>query len=95
MRNHWGIEPDCFWSLDAQFGEDAQPWLTTGRALLVVGVRRLMAYNVLQWARKRHLRRRDAAGDLTDPPSWKSLFRWVQQALRLPQDLPTRPQPAD
>ena len=95
VRNHWGIENDCFWSLDAQFGEDDHPWVTTGRALLVLGVLRLMAYNVLQWARKRHLRRRNASGGLTDPPSWKSLFRWVQQALRLPLDLPTRPQPAD
>lgn len=50
VRNHWGIENDCFWSLDAQFGEDDHPWVTTGRALLVLGLLRLMAYNLLPLA---------------------------------------------
>ena len=95
VRNHWGIENDCFWSLDAQFGEDDHPWVTTGCALAVLGLLRLMAYNLLQWARKRHLRLLLRSGRLADPPSWKSLFRWCQQALRLPLDMPTRPQPAD
>jgi Transposase DDE domain len=95
VRNHWGIENDCFWSLDAQFGEDDHPWVTTGHALLVLGVLRLMAYNLLQRARKGHLRRRLGARRFTDPPTWKQLFRWVQQALRLPLDPPAGPMPAD
>ena len=94
VRNHWGIENDCFWSLGAQFGEDDHPWVTTGRALSVLGVLRLMAYNVLQWARKRHLRHALPSGRLTDPPSWKSLFRWVEHALCLTLDPAAGPQPA-
>lgn len=94
VRNHWGIENDCFWSLDAQFGEDDHPWATTRHALLVLGLLRLMAYNVLQWARKRHLRHALPSGRLTDPPSWKSLFRWVEHALCLPLDPAASPQPA-
>jgi len=95
VRNHWGIENDCFWSLDAQFGEDHHPWVTTGHALLALGLLRLIAYNVLQWARKCHLRHQLRSGRLADPPSWQSLFRWVQQALRMPLDPPQVPQPAD
>jgi predicted transposase YbfD/YdcC len=95
VRNHWGIENDCFWSLDAQFGEDDHPWVTTGHALPVLGLLRLMAYNLLQWARKRHLRTRWPSGRLADPPSWKSLFRWCWQALRMPLDPSAGPLPAD
>jgi hypothetical protein len=94
VRNHWGIENDCFWSMDAQFGEDDHPWVTKGHALLGLGVMRLMAYNLLQWARKCHLRRPVQGGRFTDPPSWKQLFRWVWQALRLPLDPSPGPVPA-
>lgn len=94
VRNHWGIENDCFWSLDAQFGEDDHPWVTIGHALLGLGVLRLMAYNVLQWARKRHLRHRVGLRRFTDPPTWKQLFRWVWQALRLSVDPLPGPVPA-
>lgn len=84
IRGHWGIENDCFWSLDMQLHEDAAPWCTQGRALEVLGLLRLMAYNLLQLARKRHLRPRDSAGGVAAPPAWRRLFEWVRQALRLP-----------
>ncbi len=84
VRGHWGIENDCFWSLDMQMHEDAAPWCTQGRALEVLGVIRLMAYNLLQLARKRHLRPRMPTGAPGEAPAWRRLLEWVRQALRLP-----------
>jgi hypothetical protein len=84
VRGHWGIENDCFWSLDAQFREDDRPWCSQGRAAENLGLLRLMAYNLLQLARKRHLRPRRDAGGWEEPPAWRRLFEWVRQALRLP-----------
>jgi predicted transposase YbfD/YdcC len=95
VRGHWGIENDCFWSLDAQFGEDALHWVTTGRCIEVLGLLRLMAYNLLQLCRKRHLRPRPLGGPVAPPPSWQQMFRWVWQALRLPLPPPACPMPAD
>jgi hypothetical protein len=94
VRNHWGIENDCFWSLDVAFGEDSHPWATQGDAVAVLGLLRLMAYNLLQLARKCHLRVSQGSGRSTDLPSWAQLFRWVGQALRLPLDPPWGPVPA-
>lgn len=93
VRNHWGIENDCFWSLDAQFGEDSHPWATQGQAVEVLGLLRLLAYNLLQLCRKRHLRLR--RGTMADLPSWQQLFRWVWQALRLALAPSAGPSPAD
>ena len=84
MRRHWGIENDCFWTLDVQWHEDALPWCTQGRAVEVLSWLRLMAYNLLQQARRRHLRRRDAAGRREAAPAWRRVFAWVRQALQRP-----------
>ncbi len=94
VRGHWGIENDCFWSLDTQFGEDSLPWVTTGRAVEVLGLLRLLAYNLLQLCRKRHLRPRRPQGPVAAPPAWQQLFRWVWQALRLPVNPLSCPGPA-
>ncbi len=83
VRGHWGIENDCFWSLDTQWNEDAVPWCSSGRAVEIVSWLRLMAYNLLQLARKRHLRPRRENGQLDEAPPWSRLFQWVRQALRL------------
>lgn len=84
VRRHWGIENDCFWTLDVQWREDALPWCTQGRAVEVLSWLRLMAYNLLQLARRTHLRRRDAAGVREPPPAWRRVFAWVRQALQRP-----------
>lgn len=84
VRGHWGIENDCFWSADMQWHEDFSPWCTRGVAVEVLGLLRLMAYNLLQLARKRHLRPRHPDGKLAPPPAWRQVFDWVRQALRLP-----------
>jgi predicted transposase YbfD/YdcC len=91
VRGHWGIENDCFWSLDTQWKEDAVPWCSSGKAVEVLSLLRIMAYNLLQLCRKRHLRLRDHNGRLGAPPPWRNLFAWVRQALRLdfePDSLP-------
>ncbi len=83
IRRHWRIEDDCFWSLDMQWHEDALPWCTVGPAVEILGLMRMMAYNLVQLARTRSLRPRGPNGHNAPLPSWRSLFRWVQQALRL------------
>ena len=83
VRAHWHVENNCFWSLDTQWKEDALPWCSAGRAVEVLGLMRLMAYNLVQLARVRSLRTRRADGRRPPPPAWQSLFRWIRQALRL------------
>lgn len=38
VRLHWGIENDCNWTFDTQFGEDAGAWCTQNKATLVLGL---------------------------------------------------------
>jgi len=91
IRGHWGIENDCFGTLDLQWDEDARPWCTHGEALAVIGCLRVMAYNLLQVARKRHLRRRARDGRLAPAAAWRRIFEWVRQALILPTLLAPSP----
>jgi predicted transposase YbfD/YdcC len=84
VRGHWGIENDCFWTLDTQWHEDAVPWCSQGLAVEVLSWLRLMAYNLLQFARRAHLRLRDAEGTQEPPPPWRRIFDWVRQAWRRP-----------
>jgi hypothetical protein len=86
VRGHWGVET-CFWSLDVPWREDALPWRRTGRAVEVLGLLRLMAYNLLQLLRRRHLRERRPDGRVADAPAWRRVFEWVRQALRLPLEV--------
>jgi hypothetical protein len=95
VRRHWAIENDCFWSLDARWGEDGAVWATGGHALEVLGVLGLMAYNLDQLCRKRHMRVHRAGAAEADPPSWEQIFRWVCQALRLELAAGEVPMPAD
>lgn len=88
VRGHWGVENDCFWTLDTQWNEDAVPWCSSGRAVEVLSWLRLMAYNLLQQVRRRHLRRRLTGGKLETPSPWRRIFAWVRQALRLPLESP-------
>jgi hypothetical protein len=91
IRLHWRIEDDCFWSLDMQWREDALPWCTVGPAVEVLGLMRIMAYNLVQLARTRSLRPRGPDGQQAPLHSWRSLFRWIQQALRLELEPPMVP----
>ncbi len=80
VRQHWGIENDCNWTFDLQFGEDDRAWCTLNKALLVLGVLRMIAYNLLQHLRKSHVlvRHRRVA---PTPRPWRNLFEHIHSCL--------------
>jgi hypothetical protein len=73
VRGHWGIENDVFWSLDLQWKEDSVPWCSIGTGIEVLALLRLMAYNLVQLARKRSLRHRGRDGTLAPIPPWNDV----------------------
>jgi hypothetical protein len=81
VRGHWGVENDGFNSLDLQWKEDHGPWVTKGRAVWALGVLRLMAYNVVQYLRKRRLRPKNDSGVRREPMSWRQVFRAITKAV--------------
>jgi hypothetical protein len=81
VRGHWGIENDCFNSLDVQWREDSGIWCTKGDAVLGLSLLRAMAYNLVQMLRRRRLRRKAEDGTDMEPPSWRSLFRAIMLTL--------------
>ena len=54
VRRHWGIENDCFWTLDTQWKEDAGLWVRKGHGLLVCSLVRMIAYNLVVTLREVH-----------------------------------------
>ncbi len=80
IRSHWRIECDCFGTLDVQWGEDSMPWRRNGVSVDILSWFRLMAYNLLQLARRRTLRRKLPNGKREAPPQWARIFEWVKQA---------------
>lgn len=89
VRNHWSVENDCFHSLDVQWGEDRPAWCARGRAVIVLGWLRLLAYNLTQSLRRRHLRRPHPKLNTSSPWRWRSLFKLI--AAQLPSLAPTWP----
>jgi len=81
VRGHWGIENDAYNSLDQQWLEDSGPWCTQGNAVWALGLLRLMAYNLVQYLRKRRLRRKDKTGAWMSPMCWRTVFDLIRQAL--------------
>jgi len=75
---HWGIENNCFGTMDLQWLEDRKLCCRQGNAPLVLGLLRLMAYNLLGWMRGRHLR-----SDANRAMTWRELFNRVRMALAL------------
>jgi len=80
VRLHWAIKNDCNWSFDMQFGEDDGAWCTQNKAVLVLGVLRMIAYNYLQWLRKMHLREEHERVPSTPLP-WRDLFDLLHRYL--------------
>lgn len=76
VRLHWGVENGCHWTLDVVLKQDSRPWCTQGKALRMLSWLRLLAYNTLQFLRRRYLR---SPQHRTMP--WKDLARRIQQAL--------------
>lgn len=81
VRGHWGVENDTFNSLDLQWKEDSAPWCTKGRAVWALGVIRLMAYNVVQYLRKRRLRRNRQDGTNPELTSWRQMFKTINRVI--------------
>jgi len=72
VRRHWAIENDCNWTFDMQMGEDAGSWCTQNKAPLALGVLRMIAYNLMQWLRKRRVRvQHERVAD--SPMPWREL----------------------
>ena len=89
VRGHWRVENDCFWSLDMQWEEDSAPWCRTGLSLEILSWIRLMAYNLVQLARRRSLRKKLPDGRRAAPPPWNSIFRWLNRAWQIDMELNT------
>ena len=91
VRGHWRVENDCFWSLDVQWSEDSAPWCRTGRSLEILSWVRLMAYNLVQKIRRRHMRKKLPDGKREAPPAWDEVFAWINQAWHItPEPVPVR-----
>lgn len=83
VRGHWGVENDAFNSLDLQWKEDSGPWCTMGKAIMALGILRVLAYNTAQILRRRRLRLKNEDGTLKAPMSWRTLFKDIESALKL------------
>lgn len=81
VRRHWAIENDCNWTFDVQFGEDDRAWSTQNKSILVLGVLRMIAYNMLQHMRKSHIQVISATGKASPRP-WADLGERIRDALR-------------
>jgi len=68
VRRHWSIDNDCNWTLDVVMNEDAGAWCASGTAMLSLGVLRMIAHNMLQWLRKRHVLIRHQRAQATPMP---------------------------
>jgi predicted transposase YbfD/YdcC len=59
VRAHWGSENNCNWTMDVIWEEDTKVWCGQGLGIRVLGLLRLMAYNLVAHLRCRYLRQRD------------------------------------
>jgi hypothetical protein len=59
VRAHGAIEHHGHWTVDVIWDEDRKVWCGQGVGLQVLGLLRLMAYNVVSWLRCRDLPRRE------------------------------------
>ena len=85
VRAHWGIENGCNGTTDTQWNEDESPWCRKGEALEVLSLLRLMAYNLVQWLKGRHLRNQQMKGW-----GWQEWFDWLREMMALFLSLPRR-----
>jgi len=59
VRLHWAIENHCNWTMDVIWDEDRKVWCGQGVGIQMLGLLRLMAYNVVSLLRCRYLRIRE------------------------------------
>jgi hypothetical protein len=68
-------------TLDVQFGEDDRAWSTQNNSILVLGVLRMIAYNMLRHMRKSHVQVIRTTGKASPRP-WADLAERIRDALR-------------
>ena len=68
-------------TFDVQLGEDDRAWSTQNKSILVLGVLRKIAYNMLQHLRKSHVQVISATGKASPRP-WADLAERIRDALR-------------
>lgn len=73
VRRHWGIENNCFWTLDTQWEEDSGLWTRKGNGLPVCSLLRMIAYNIVALLRSVHLK-----SDSFRRRAWKTLAGWFR-----------------
>jgi len=76
VRAHWGIENDANWTFDAVWREDERAWVRQGRALEMLSILRILAFNLIRLLRHRVFRA--PAGHLLP---YRSLLEIVRTAL--------------
>ena len=59
VRAHWAIENHGHGTMDVIWDEDSTGWCGHGVGIQVLGVLRVMAYNLVSWLRCRYLRTRE------------------------------------
>ena len=74
IRMHWGIENNGNWVFDTAFAEDDAP--LSNRAMVLVSLLRLYAYNIISRLMHRRLRRAEAR-----KLSWTSLMQLIHAVL--------------
>lgn len=76
-RDHWAVENNGHWTLDAIFKEDSRPWIESApRGTVAVMVLRRIAYSMLAIFRAVTLRSEENRS-----LPWKDLLQWVSDAL--------------
>jgi len=72
VRAHWAIENNCNWTMDVIWDEDTKVWCGQGVGIQVLGLLRVMAYNLVSHLRCRYLCRR--AEGAQRKRSWRELL---------------------
>jgi hypothetical protein len=85
VLSKWGVEDDCFWSLDREWQEDLRAWCLKNEAVLCQSDLRIMAYHICRIVRRRRGRcRKDGRFEW---PAWSMIFHWIERALTIPLPL--------
>ncbi len=81
MRAHWGIENDANWTMDAIWREDSRCWVRMGTAMELLGLLRILAFNLVRLLRHRVLKGPD--GELLP---FRRLLELMRIALCTPME---------
>jgi hypothetical protein len=81
VRRPWAIENNSNWTFGLRLGEDNRAWSTQNRSIMVLGVLRMIAYNMLQHMRNSHIQVISATRK-AGPRPWAGLAEWIRDALR-------------